>query len=481
MALSVSACGSTVQLTSTAAGPDGLSPAPSLDGSAASAPGASGDLAGASVASTSAGALTATHGSSGSAPSAPASRSATSSSTGPGAGEVSHTPIRVGVLYAQGVDQAAKAIGISGLTTGDTKAQAAAVVSWANAHGGLGGHPLVPVYYAIQASEDASNGDAAYQAACTSLTEDGKVQFVVTILNLRPVTMPCFSKHGVAVLDDESGLGDGTIAKYGRFLASPGDFATGRMLTNMVDDLWARGWLTSSSKVGSFTWDSPDGAELVDGALTKALAAHGLKIASKQSVSQDSGGVDQASSVALQYRAAGVDRVIPVLASPLFVMNAASSQNYHPAYALYSSFGPGALLESAAPKDQLKGAAGIGWQPFLDIGAGTHPGPVSSNETLCFALMKASGQASTAATVRGFQVQVCNTLFYLKTMLDRMPSNPADLLLATRPLIGASFRPADTFRSDMTHRADGAAGFRDLTYEQSCSCFQYTSPVKNAS
>lgn len=402
-------------------------------------------------------------------------------SRGAAGGTSSHAPLRVGVMYETGTEQLASAMGISGLTTGDTKAQAAAVFSWVNAHGGLGGHPVVPVYYGISATDLSNNADQAYQAACTSLAEDGKVRFVTTILNLRPVAMPCFAKHGIGVLDDETGVSASTMAKYATHLAAPGEFAMERLLKDLVDDLWSRGWLTASSKVGSFAYDDPDNTALVDGALTRALAAHGLKIASKQRVANDSSGISGASSVSLQFRSAGVDRVIPVGASPLFLMNSASSQNYHPWYALYSYFGPGALLESAAPRDQLAHSAGIGWQPFLDIGAGTRPGPVSSNETLCFAVMKSAGQASSSSTVKGFQAQVCNTVFYLKAMADRLPGIPADLFSASRPLIGTGFPSADTFRTDVTRRVDGAGGYRDLSYEQSRSCFQYTSPIKDAS
>jgi hypothetical protein len=121
------------------------------------------------------------------------------------------------------------------------------------------------------------------------------------------------------------------------------------------------------------------------------------------------------------------------------------------------------------------------WQPFLDIGAGTHPGPVSARETLCFQLMRAAGQASTSATVKGFQVQICNAIFSLKVAADAMPSLPADLLAAVRPVIGTSYAPADTFRSDVTRRPDGAAGYRQLAYESGCSCFQYVSAIRTAS
>ena len=51
------------------------------------------------------------------------------------------------------------------------------------------------------------------------------------------------------------------------------------------------------------------------------------------------------------------------------------------------------------------------------------------------------------------------------------------MLTAGRGLIGAGFVSADTFRTDLTRRTDGVAGYRRLAYQQSCSCFQYVSPV----
>jgi hypothetical protein len=387
--------------------------------------------------------------------------------------------VRVGVLYGKGVDKAAKAIGLSGLTTGDTAAQAKAVIDWINAHGGLAGRKIQPFYYGIQAGTG-GDADAAYEAACTSLTQDSKVRFVITILNLRPNSMPCFRKGGAGVLGDQLGLGDTSFRQYAANMAAPGDFAPGRMLRNLVDDLWARGWLTPKSKIGAFTFEAPEYREQVTTGLAPALAAHGLKIAVTATVPNDSRAATAAGSVTIKFRAEGVDRVIPVAASPLFLMMASSSQGYRPAYAMFTSYGPGALIESAAPKDQLENSAGIGWQPLLDIGKGTKNGPVSPNETLCFQIMAKAGLSDSAATVKGFQLQTCNTLFYLQAAAAKSPAIGADFLSVTRPLIGSSFRPADTFRSDVTRRADGAAGFRSLAYQASCSCYQYVSPVKAA-
>jgi hypothetical protein len=385
----------------------------------------------------------------------------------------SRTPVRVGVVYLQGADQAASAIGAGGLATGDAQAQAKAVFDWVNGHGGLAGRPIAPTYYGVSAAEGSSDPATAGQKACTSLTQDAHVQFVVSYLATDGATAACFVKAGVQLLNDQSGLIDTAQRVYARQFAAPGDVAPGRMLTTLVDALWRTGWLTAASKVGSYTYDTPDNNSLVDRYLVPALQAHGLQIASKQRVAPGAGGISQNSSVALQFATAHVDRVIPVLASPLLLMNAASSQGYRPRYALYSTFGPGALLETAAPKDQLAGAAGIGWQPYLDIGAGTQPGPVSRNETLCFDVLAKAGQGSTSATTKALQLNLCNVILYLKAAADRVGSVGSDLLASAGPLLGGSFAAADTFRSVMGRHPDGAGAYRDLTYQGGCSCFQY--------
>jgi hypothetical protein len=469
VALLATACGTTVPLSA-----QGLAEGDGLQGSGNSQAQQGTGLPTSPLGTTrtSTGALT-TGGSRG-----PVSAATTPPVTGVAPSVASSGPVKVGVLYVEGADQVASALGVSGLTTGDAKAQGKAVIDWVNEHGGMAGRRVLASYSAVSAQDAVNNPQLAQEAACRKLTEDDKVGFVVSYVNLLPATMACFAKGHASVIDDQSLLTEDVQQKYQSLFAAPGDFSAGRLIRELVDALWRTGWLTSASKVGAYHWDHPEMSRVVKTDLVPALARHGLKLTAEEAVSDGADGVSQNSGVAVRFRAAGVDRVIPVLASPLFLMQAASSQRYHPRFGMYSSFGPGALLETAAPKDELVGSAGIGWSPYLDIAGGKKPGPVSANETLCFDVLDKAGQKSSSATTKGLELNLCSVILYLKFAADRLHGVPGDLVMAARRAVGSSFRPADTFRSDITHRADGAAAYRDLTFEQDCSCYQYTSPVR---
>lgn len=464
LALSLAACGTTVpqagELTTSRYG-DGLT--------------APGERGGSLATAADGGALTpdTTGPSSASRPSARADGPAAadrvpSTRTGATASTADRTPVRVGVLYLDGADAAASNLGISGLSTGDAWAQANAVATHLNAAGGLAGRRIDLRRGRMDAASAVSDPEGTYAAACATLTEDEKVRYVVSYVNLTATRLACYAKRGVTVLDDQSAVVDSAGARYSGTFAGPGELALGRAAEELVDALWRRGWLTPASKVGTYVPDTPDGAETETRYLVPALARHGLKPAATYRAT----GAASANSTVLTFRSAGVDRVVPMGQSPLFLMNAAESQGYRPQYAMNSGFGPGALLETAAPKAQLKGAAGIGWSKFLDIGAGTKPGPVSSNETLCFTLMRKAGQQSTSGTTQAFQLSLCNTLMFLKAATDRFGVTPH--LLGEVAAQGLAFPPADTYAIRMrTGRADGVAAYRDVVFDDGCSCFQY--------
>jgi hypothetical protein len=481
LAVLLTACGSTVQVSSTRTvlNPDGLGGTASTDGAlggvtdgtASVLPGQPGTGGTQGAAGTRTGTTGTTS----------AESPTAFSSGGPvtSGAMASRKPVTIGVITQQGLESAAKTFGLDGVTTGDTRKQVDAVVAWLKANGGLGGRPIRVIQYDAQMTGTA---DSIMTEACNAFTQDDKADYVVTVLSGLKVLAACLKKAGVGLLADNTNFSDKTMAQYAPGLANPSELGAGRMQDLLVDHLWSSGWLTASSKVGVLARDDNDGHEVVEGPLTAALKRHGLDIKVKRYINdtQGDGGSSASGNAVLGFRSQGVDRVFPTGYSPLYFMTAAESQGYRPAYAMVSANGPGALLEGLAPANQLRNAAGIGWQPYLDINKGTKPGPVSTRETLCFDLMKKAGQAATSSLVKGFQAQVCDLLFYLKDLSVLRPDLPKDLLTSARRALGARYVSPATFRVDVTRRTAGMAGYRPLAYEDDCQCFQYTGPLVKA-
>jgi hypothetical protein len=479
VALALAGCGSTVQMRSTATvGQGGLTELGTTGGavstttgggSAVQNPGTTGALVPQGTSGT-------TGAQAGGLP-VPTAVATTGTTTGTLA---SKNPIKIGVITQQQLESAAKAFGLDGVATGDTRKQVEAVVSWIKANGGLAGRPIQVFQY--DADLSSGSNDAVMTQACTAFTQDVRVDYVVTVLGGLKVLAACLQKAGVGLLADNTNFADSTMAQYASILGNPSELGAGRMMDLLVDHLWSVGWLTRSSIVGVFARDNHDGHEMVEKSLTAALKRHGVVAKATRFIddTQGDGGSSASANAVLGFRTAGVDRIFPAGYSPLYFMTAAETQGYRPAYAMVSAQAPGSLLESLAPANQLKNAAGIGWQPYLDLGKGTKPGPVSSRETLCFELMRKAGQAATSSLVKGFQVQVCDLLFYLKDLTGLRPDLPKDLLTSARTTLGARYVSPATFRVDVTHRTAGMAGYRPLAYKDDCACFQYVGPLVKA-
>ena len=152
----LSACGTTVPVAtqlSSAAG-NGLSPA----GPGSLIQGSQVQQGGLGTGGTGSASRTAGTGTAGTAGTT-GSRVVTPSGTIATVGPRSTGPVKVGVLYLDGVDAFATALGLDGLSTGDTVAQAKALVAHINKHGGLGGRQ-VDVRFVKVAATDAQNESA---------------------------------------------------------------------------------------------------------------------------------------------------------------------------------------------------------------------------------------------------------------------------------------------------------------------------------
>src|SRR5437763_937118 len=75
---------------------------------------------------------------------------------------------------APGGGAANAAIGAAGITQGDEKANDQIVIDDINAHGGVAGRKIVPIFHGLDATST-NTLDSQYQAACDDLTQYHKV------------------------------------------------------------------------------------------------------------------------------------------------------------------------------------------------------------------------------------------------------------------------------------------------------------------
>jgi hypothetical protein len=97
----------------------------------------------------------------------------------------------------------------------------------------------------------------------------------------------------------------------------------------------------------------------------------------------------------------------------------------------------------------------------------------------CLNLMSAHGQNVSAAIVQRQVIGKCDELQFLKRALEAGGAPTREALLAGAYRLGSSWVSGMTFttRFDARHH-DGAASFRDFAWNESCSCFRYTSGLR---
>ena len=489
------ACGSTVAGT-TAAGVPGQGGVGLGDGSvsqpfaSAGTPGANGPSSSGSIAGTPSGGT----GRVGTAPGATAQRVTGALSTDGGDGPgVTASTVTIGITYYQSAKEANEAFGGKGLDFGDPVAGSRVLVNDINAHGGIAGRKVVPIFYAIDPQSSQPYASLA-QAECTFFTEDHKVLFVVDGAPAADARA-CLAKHGVAVLSGtllRSGLTGNEVGAYTARLD--------RMFTALVPALVSQKWFTpwdrvtgqpgvAKAKTGIVTVDDPMVNRAVDGVLIPGLRRAGyepdpsdvIRIAPPGGFSDDGAVVAATDAAVLKLNAHGVDHVLLNDSNgslSLLFITYAYSQNYFPRYGGSSGNGWQLLMSAGdlQPKS-LAGAMGIGWQPLFDTPYTDHGGGPGNNATrqACFQLFKDAGMPQGDAARAGAPAEGCDVLHLLPTALRgfRGPLNLSTLMARVSQL-GTSYPQASGLGSRFSPaQRDGAGSYAFLQFQSSCSCFGY--------
>ena len=107
------------------------------------------------------------------------------------------TPIRLGVVGVDATAMAA-AFGDTKNYSGQVFSASKAMIAYVNKHGGVAGHQLKPVYVSEDISKDSQQ---AGQDACSQLTEDNKVDVVLSQQFVSETLYACLKQRGISIFN----------------------------------------------------------------------------------------------------------------------------------------------------------------------------------------------------------------------------------------------------------------------------------------
>jgi len=505
VALLLVACGTTVRGHSTAEGPTGDNGLSAADnGGSGTGPGTGpGAGAGAGVGSgigSGLGSSSAAGGSTLSTSAGPTSLAAPGGATsaaptgaGPPTSSASAadlSPVEVGFIVEASDAALASSLALSGVDNGDEPAYAAAMVAYVNAHGGLAGHRVTPVYYSLN-PESTADYSTLEQQACTALTEDNHAIAGLTAFHNTADQdfTACMEQHGAATIDP-TGYAAGAAANYADYsdYFTPDGLEVERQAVAYVDGLDGEGFFAPGVKVGLLAEDVPTYHSAITTALEPTLAHYGVHLADVEYYPETSSTSDLGSTVAtisaaeLRFAADGIKRVMFLEDGALGayeLMLAADSQGYYPRYGLSTTDAPDGLIGLGAPKSELAGTVGIGWIPLSDVGSGEEGHALPPGQDACLSVMHAAGAAMADDTAEQVAMEYCEQLLFLQRAVDETGS---PTLLGIRngvDALGTTFASPETFetRFDTAHH-DGVAAYRPIAFVGTCSCFQYTGTLE---
>lgn len=411
----------------------------------------------------------------------PSSRATAPSVPGVGPG-VSAKEIKIGIVLVENGGSFGATFGVA-TDFGNTRAQSDAVIGHLNSRGGIAGRVIRPVYYTFDLGRVSTRDGQAEEEACARWTQDDRVFAVINAALARLTLLSCLAKAGVPGVHDQMPVDEGTLARHRDAYYSGGHvggMTLDRLARSSTQVFAKRGFFGKDAVVGIVHFDDPAYVRVVDKQYRPALRAAGVTKVVTQAAPRFLEG--QYATYVSGFQAAGVTHVMFLGEAggyPLMFMQAAENQLYRPKYGLRTDNFPAAVLQGAAPKEQLKNTMSMGWMPSLDVDAARDPGPVSSSMQLCLEIQRAAGQNMDDRGARGTALGYCNGLFFLRDSLARSSSITAADLARSVGRLGTSFVSPQVFgtRYSATQH-DGVGAYRDLGYDAGCSCFTYTSPVK---
>ncbi|MCU1600168.1 MAG: hypothetical protein JWO22_877 [Frankiales bacterium] len=390
-------------------------------------------------------------------------------------------PVEIGIAYAENGAAFSQSLGGS-VNLGDGKAQGDALVSYLNTHGGLAGHLVKPVYYAVDLTRPDS-WSVFVQEACTLWTQDHHVIAASFPVNIDIGQLStCLKQHG-AVLDASSlRLRSERDYSAGPLLVEPWMITVERLAPLYVRGLQQAGYFKGKPVIGVLSYDYPQSrllAKLIDSELHKIGLSVKVTFEARYADSTSGLGstVSEVQSAVLKFRSAGVTHVmssaVPGGIGVAF-QPGAQSQGYHPRYGLTS-------YDAIAGMDanQVTGAMAVGW--WLDDVDSRHEISNATTRT-CRSIFRSNGSANSRDTEL-LALAYCDFFLMLQHTTQALAPGAR---LDGNAVVRLLDQTASTFRSSRslgtalsTKQRDGASGLRQLRFDGPCSCWTYGGRVSS--
>jgi hypothetical protein len=403
---------------------------------------------------------------------------------GPG---VTDTTIRVGFSIQQNNATVSSIASTYNVQLPDSRGAYKALVAYFNAHGGVAGRKLLPVYHSYDPTS--GNADQIGQATCAAFTDDTSVFAALDTPFGSNAYNTCMQQHGRLML--QTGLPFGSEPTWRKY---PNQVAADGLPLDQGGALLARhlvgtGFLSRSTKVGAIVRSNADLTHAFQHGFVPALASYGLSVAQTQLIqdpqdsSQISGYTADISSAVLKFQSSGVDRVVffdvGSYAALVFTQTA-DKQQYHPRYGFSSMNTVVALTGSGttAPSDQLVGSEGVSWVPYSDGLATT----LTPNGRLCLAILRAASIAPSDAATQASYLQTCQTFFLFKAAADAAGQNlNRDTFIRALEGLGSAFVGTTTWKGVtrfVTNDHSGVSVYRPFAFNQGCKCFVASGDIR---
>jgi hypothetical protein len=357
----------------------------------------------------------------------------------------------------------------------------AEVVKYINAHGGLGGRKVVPVYaqQSVVQYATASGRQRQQQQACDTLTQDHHVFFISGAGATEDLMLDCAVRTKTPLMANRIMAYPSEQVAASAYWYAPNGLTGEHRERALANELLDQGFFTPGAKVALMIEDRPG---------IRAGVARGMKPvlqAAKVDVVQEIVYPDFLASpwdtYILRLKQLQVTHVVMSATSGASqsarsMMEKAESSAFRPRWGIASDNRPKDLFTQNAPVEQLKRAQGMGWSQSEDIDLPSMRDSVTSSaDAICRQIVpKAEGENRRAN---------CEFFFFLKAVFDRMTVVSPEGFARAAESMGTGYVGLFTVNGTTRFgpgRHDGPETIQAFAFDPRCGeaapCFRYVSP-----